>query len=81
MVPGNFFGYFLVCYKKVTRKNIDTLCTEFYSGFVRCKLSLSWGQNHLRRRSFCPHTPTPWLLSCLGEDSANEKMFLFEVSL
>ena len=26
-----------------------------------------------------PVPPTSWLLPCLGEDSSNEKMFLFEV--
>ena len=99
MVPGNFFGYFLVCYKKVTRKRIDTLCMEFYSGSVWYKLFLSQamtlcretysgfvlqnllfhgGEDHLRRRSFCAHTPTPWLLPCFGKDSSNGKVLLFE---
>ena len=54
---------------------------EFYSGSIWVKLSLSWGQNHRGRRSFCPHTPTPWLLSCWGEDSSNGKALSFEVSL
>ena len=44
-----FFGYFLVCYKKVTRKNVDALCMEFYSGSVWCKLFLSWDNDFVQR--------------------------------
>ena len=48
-VPGNFFGYFLVCYKKVTRQNNNTLRMEFYSGSAWCKVSLSWGNDFVQR--------------------------------
>ena len=48
-VPGNFFGYFLVCYKKVTRKKIDALRIVTYSGSVWCKVSLSWRNDFVQR--------------------------------
>ena len=57
-----------------------TLCRKTHSGFVLYKLTPSWGQNHLRRRSSSPpRLLSLWLLPCLGEDLSNEKMFLFEV--
>ena len=98
-----FFGYFLVCYKKVTRKRIDTLRIATYSGSVWCKVSLLWDSDFVQRdpqrgslqkltlsrgrgpsqtpKFLSPVPPTPWLLSCWGEDSPNEKALLFEENL
>ena len=39
----------------------EEVCAGELTAGLQILIARLWGQNHRGRRSFCPHTPTPWL--------------------